>query len=93
MCHGNAVLLLRAGSEAWVGERGAGALLAVLQAFFGLFWLLPVYCISFALSCVWCAAPSLCAIKTRARTPLHCSLFLALACNGPSRAMQLTWHV
>ena len=47
--------LCSAGSEAWVGERGAGALLAGLQALFALLWLLPVYCISFALSCVWCA--------------------------------------
>jgi len=30
----------------------------VLCALFGVFWLVPVYILSFPLSCVWCEAPS-----------------------------------
>jgi len=31
------------------------ATLALLHVLFLALWLLPVYCVSFALSCVWCA--------------------------------------
>jgi magnesium-transporting ATPase (P-type) len=46
---------LLTGLSSWTSPAGAEALLAVLQAVFIIWWLLPVYCISFALSCVWCA--------------------------------------
>ncbi len=32
---------------------GAEYILACLQAVYIVLWLMPVYCISFALSCVW----------------------------------------
>lgn len=41
------------GLRSWAGPTGAEALLALLKATFVVWWLLPVYCISFALSCVW----------------------------------------
>ncbi|CAL8463691.1 g3225 [Coccomyxa elongata] len=41
------------GLRTWAGPTGAEALIALLKATFVVWWLLPVYCISFALSCVW----------------------------------------
>lgn len=41
------------GLRSWAGPTGAEALIALLKATFVVWWLLPVYCISFALSCVW----------------------------------------
>lgn len=35
------------------------ATLAVLHTLFLALWLLPVYCVSFALSCVWCVPCSI----------------------------------
>ena len=36
------------------------ATLGLLHTLFLALWLLPVYCVSFALSCVWCAPRPAC---------------------------------
>ncbi len=67
-----------AGSEAWFGASGTELLLAGLQGLFGLCWLLPVYCISFALSCVWCAALLCCCFPA----PIFACLVQYKACRA-----------
>lgn len=41
--------------QAWAGSAAVDATLGLLHTLFLALWLLPVYCVSFALSCVWCA--------------------------------------
>ncbi|KAK9836350.1 hypothetical protein WJX81_007690 [Elliptochloris bilobata] len=45
--------LLAASLQAWAGSAAVDATVALLHALFLALWLLPVYCVSFALSCVW----------------------------------------
>ncbi len=62
--------------QGWGGGEAVDATLALLHALFLALWLLPVYCVSFALSCVWCAlSRTLFGLRRegRARVACNCS--------------------